>query len=559
MYCPAGENVIAIVPQIGTGGMPATASSPQASNTAKEPFSAVLEQAGPFGSDSLSDSGATTGTAGKGSYSPVSTLSKREAKTSDFKSSDLKSSDSKANDAGGRGNSSSQAPASSLDEQHKTFPAVVVPTLSLPTLTWSMELEDLTADTQVTGAVNDKETSSSSSGAELDTRADASSASTSWPTLSGDPVATKAGGDAWGQDLPNTASAKATSESVINAELSAGLNTKSSGTVSDLRTQPDVVPAHPQARGASRGPVETSDGASKAQAAARSEIDQFLVAPTGVSVAPASPSLDPGKSETGMTRGTETKPVSNKSKLDMKPESVGATQSNVEITAGSKAQTRKDDSQSSSSSQAVDPSALSTPAKAFDSLQVFSVAATQTSTTAGDGKIATVSVPHEAGDPQSGQLDQKSTGAAQSQMPGETVASYPTSVVHSAKLVERIGEAELRLGIRAGEFGNVDIRTSMVRNQFTAEISVERGELGRVMAAELPGLQSRLSEQRVPVANITVQNHSGSQSSASEQQKPRDGQPAYATNPVSAQEKSPMSALVAFEATTPTSGLDIHM
>ena len=95
--------------------------------------------------------------------------------------------------------------------------------------------------------------------------------------------------------------------------------------------------------------------------------------------------------------------------------------------------------------------------------------------------------------------------------------AYPGSLIHSAKLVERMGQAELRVGIQTGEFGNVDIRTSMVRNQFTAQISVERGELSKVLAAELPSLQNRLSEQRMPSANIILQNQSGGGSAGSGQ------------------------------------------
>jgi flagellar hook-length control protein FliK len=169
-------------------------------------------------------------------------------------------------------------------------------------------------------------------------------------------------------------------------------------------------------------------------------------------------------------------------------------------------------------------------------------------------------VSPDVGNPQTGQLDQKSTGVAETQSHTDDAAvAYPTSLVQSAKLVERIGEAELRLGIRAGEFGSVDIRTSMVRNQFTAEISVERSELGRVLTAELPSLQNRLAEQRVQVANITVQNHTGSHSTASEQQKPRDGQQVYTANPISGQNEGLMPALVALEGTASESRLDVHM
>ena len=182
----------------------------------------------------------------------------------------------------------------------------------------------------------------------------------------------------------------------------------------------------------------------------------------------------------------------------------------------------------------------------------------QTSPTATDSKNEALTVPRQAGETLAHQLAQNSTGIAENHGQGENTA-YPTPLIQSAKLLERMGEAELKLGIRAGEFGSVDIRTSMVRNQFTAEISVERGELGRVMAAELPGLQNRLSEQRVPVANIILQNHAGSHSSASEQQKPREGQPVYAANSRIVREQNSMPAWTARETAVPESRLDIHI
>jgi len=99
--------------------------------------------------------------------------------------------------------------------------------------------------------------------------------------------------------------------------------------------------------------------------------------------------------------------------------------------------------------------------------------------------------------------------------------AYPTAVLSTAKLIERMGESELRLGIRSGDLGNVDIRTSMAHNQFMAEISVERGELGRALAAELPSLHDRLSEQRIAVGDIVLQNHTGGNSGSAQQQNQR--------------------------------------
>jgi len=206
-----------------------------------------------------------------------------------------------------------------------------------------------------------------------------------------------------------------------------------------------------------------------------------------------------------------------------------------------------------------DQATAATLAKPLASTVAFSVAGIQPTSSAGDGKGVNVGVPHDGSDAQPDHVDQKSTGVVQSQVQGESSSPYPTSAIHSAKLVERMGETELRLGIRAGEFGSVDVRTSMVRNQFTAEISTERGELGRALAAELPSLQNRLTDQRVPVASITVQDQTGGHSAPSGQQHPRNTQQVYPTNPGSGREEGLAPAMVALEATVEASRLDVRM
>jgi hypothetical protein len=141
----------------------------------------------------------------------------------------------------------------------------------------------------------------------------------------------------------------------------------------------------------------------------------------------------------------------------------------------------------------------------------------------------------------------------------EAAALSTGSQLHTAKLVAGIERSELRMGLRTGEFGNVDIRTSLVRNQFTAEISVERGELGRALAAELPSLQHRLSEQHLPAASITVQDHtSGGSSDFQQGSRPSQSTPPVSVSGNRAQQDSPLPIL-AVEATEATARLDIHM
>jgi flagellar hook-length control protein FliK len=151
-------------------------------------------------------------------------------------------------------------------------------------------------------------------------------------------------------------------------------------------------------------------------------------------------------------------------------------------------------------------------------------------------------------------------GAEDMEPVAEAASLAATSTLHAAKLVAGLEQSELRVGLRGGEFGSVDIRTSLVRNQFTAEISVERGELGRALVAELPSLQHRLTEQHLPAADITVQ-HESSNNASEFQQGSRQDQSMATTAGVSsdsAQEDSTLP-LMPVEVMETTTRLDIHM
>ena len=145
----------------------------------------------------------------------------------------------------------------------------------------------------------------------------------------------------------------------------------------------------------------------------------------------------------------------------------------------------------------------------------------------------------------------------------EAANPFPGTLVNSAKLIERIGHTEMRVGIQGGDLGNVDIRTALGKHQFTAEISVERGELGRVMTSELPALHSRLSEQQVPFPRVTIQEYS-SGSSSNLEQRSREERRAPQTNSMPREESSRESGPGMFDAMSATeanqgSGIDLHM
>jgi flagellar hook-length control protein FliK len=144
-------------------------------------------------------------------------------------------------------------------------------------------------------------------------------------------------------------------------------------------------------------------------------------------------------------------------------------------------------------------------------------------------------------------------------------AALPSAagLLQSVKLVERLGQSELRVGLQVGDMGGIDIRTSMAHNQLTAEISVERPELGHLLEANLPSLQNRLSEHQFQTANIMLQNPTNGSFSGSEQRN-RQGDGSQPATPI---ERIPFARTDSFsrnsvlssESTETNAGLDIHI
>jgi flagellar hook-length control protein FliK len=91
--------------------------------------------------------------------------------------------------------------------------------------------------------------------------------------------------------------------------------------------------------------------------------------------------------------------------------------------------------------------------------------------------------------------------------PDETIPTSVSSPV-TAKLVQGMSQSEFRVGMQSQEFGNIDIRTSVARHMFSAQISVEHSDVAKSLTAQLPGLYHRLADQQVAVGNIVIHGHS---------------------------------------------------
>jgi hypothetical protein len=69
-------------------------------------------------------------------------------------------------------------------------------------------------------------------------------------------------------------------------------------------------------------------------------------------------------------------------------------------------------------------------------------------------------------------------------------------VINSAKLIQSIGQSEMRVGMRSTEFGNISISTTANKDVISAQISLDHGELAKALAAQLPEMQARLGGNR---------------------------------------------------------------
>jgi hypothetical protein len=109
------------------------------------------------------------------------------------------------------------------------------------------------------------------------------------------------------------------------------------------------------------------------------------------------------------------------------------------------------------------------------------------------------------------------TGSSATAMPDtdgpDEALPATTSLPLSAKFVQSMSGSEFRVGMQSQEFGSIDIRTSVARHMFSAQISVEHGDVAKSLATELPTLYSKLADQHVPVANIVIQGQSLASSS----------------------------------------------
>jgi len=96
-----------------------------------------------------------------------------------------------------------------------------------------------------------------------------------------------------------------------------------------------------------------------------------------------------------------------------------------------------------------------------------------------------------------------------------SVDKIKTGDVHVARIWERDGHMEIRIGMKTDDFGKVEVRTQLRDSQVGLAVESERGDLKTYLSPELPGLQTALHQHSLHLESMDF-SHPGGQSAGSQ-------------------------------------------
>jgi len=109
--------------------------------------------------------------------------------------------------------------------------------------------------------------------------------------------------------------------------------------------------------------------------------------------------------------------------------------------------------------------------------------------------------------------------------PATIALPQPVPVINTAKLIQSMGQTEMRVGMRSNDFGNISISTSANRDLISAQISLDHGELARTLAAHLPEMQARLGGNQAMDVRIDMNGQATTGQGAGAQPGMSNGSP----------------------------------
>jgi len=152
--------------------------------------------------------------------------------------------------------------------------------------------------------------------------------------------------------------------------------------------------------------------------------------------------------------------------------------------------------------------------------------------------MPTVSSSHEStasrsNAPATGDSPQTADHAAVSQSGSAEGENVPAATgINAARLIQTMGQTEMRVGMHSSEFGDISVRTYVSQQQMSAQISVDHGALSAAISARIPSMQEKFGNDHGVHASVQVNQGSASFSEGREQASQRDQKSAFYQAPL---------------------------
>jgi hypothetical protein len=204
-----------------------------------------------------------------------------------------------------------------------------------------------------------------------------------------------------------------------------------------------------------------------------------------------------------------------------------ATDANIDNTASTAVGTHNGASAGQNSGQSLQNTNGNSDQAGSVSARVAASSLSQAQTQAQTQTIAASGTSHEIASsaPMPRGLADGSRLAEQAEAPianlRETGEGAVTTAINSAKLIQAMGQTEMRVGLHTTEYGDISIRTSVSQQQMQAQISLNHPELSQAIAAHISSVQTKLGDEHGIQASIQIDNQGTSYSSDSGQSSQR--------------------------------------
>ncbi len=86
-------------------------------------------------------------------------------------------------------------------------------------------------------------------------------------------------------------------------------------------------------------------------------------------------------------------------------------------------------------------------------------------------------------------------------------------VIHNARVLERIGQSEMRLGLNSDNFGSIELHTRVSQNRVGACVVTTHTDLRAAMMAEIPSLERAIAQHQLRLDSFNLDLRSGAEGS----------------------------------------------